>query len=120
MSITEKVEGCLETIRPALAMHGGNVELIGVDEEQGIVTVKFLGGCQGCPMSQVTLKMGIEAEILANVPEINEVRAAGLDESGSEEGDGCGCGDEHGEGEESCGTTDAWFTELLESEKKTG
>ncbi len=119
MTITEKVEQCLETIRPALAMHNGNVELISVDEEQGIVTVKFLGGCEGCPMSQVTLKMGIEAEILANVPEINEVRAAGVDESMGES-QGCGCGDEHGEDGESCNTEDAWFKELLESEKKTG
>lgn len=119
MSVTEKVEQCLETIRPALAMHNGNVELINVDEEQGIVTVKFLGGCQGCPMSQITLKMGIEAEILANVPEINEVRADGVDETGGAES-ACGCGDEHAEGEESCGTEDAWFKELVASENKTG
>lgn len=118
MTLTEKVEQCLESIRPALAMHDGNVELVSIDEEQGIVTVNFLGGCKGCPMSQVTLKMGIEAEILAKVPEINEVRAVGVDEAFNEEGDGCGCGDGHESSEGCCNDDDAWFNELLTTEKK--
>jgi len=118
MTLNEKVEQCLEGIRPALAMHEGNVELVGIDEEQGIVTVNFLGGCKGCPMSQVTLKMGIEAEILAKVPEINEVRAVGVDDAFNEDTEGCGCGDEHGEEEGCCNDDDSWFKELLSSEKK--
>lgn len=118
MTLTEKVEQCLESIRPALAMHDGNVELVSIDEEQGIATVNFLGGCKGCPMSQVTLKMGIEAEILAKVPEINEVRAVGVDDAESEEGGGCGCGDGHEDGEGCCTDDDAWFNELLTTEKK--
>ena len=116
MTITQKVEQCLDTIRPALAMHKGNVELVGVDEGQGIVKVKFLGGCQGCPMSTITLKMGIEAEILEKVPEINEVVAVGVDEAFNEEKK-CGCGgDEHNDG---CGDDEnAWFKELVGEETK--
>ena len=61
MNATQKVEKCLENIRPALEMHKGNVELVEVNEKEGVVKVKLEGACKGCPMSQVTLKMGIEA-----------------------------------------------------------
>lgn len=77
MNIKQKVEKCLENVRPALEMHNGNVELVGVDEKKGVVSVKFQGACTGCPMSQITLKMGIEAEIISQVPEVNQVVAVG-------------------------------------------
>lgn len=71
----EKVEAALEHIRPALKMDGGDVELIEVDEINGIITVQLLGACGGCPMSTMTLKMGIEQTIKEAVPEVKEVIA---------------------------------------------
>jgi len=71
--IKEKVEKALATIRPALEADGGNIELIDVDEAQGIVKVRLMGACSGCPMAQMTLKMGVETAIKKEVPEIKEV-----------------------------------------------
>lgn len=58
-------------IRPALAQHGGNVEVIDIDNNK--LFVKFYGGCQGCSSSKATLKGGIEQLIKQNFPEIEEV-----------------------------------------------
>ncbi|HRZ86893.1 MAG TPA: NifU family protein [bacterium] len=69
----EKVEKALATVRPALEADGGNIELIDVDEETKIVKVRLMGACSGCPMAQMTLKMGVEAAIKREVPEIKEV-----------------------------------------------
>lgn len=71
----EKIEAVLERIRPALKMDGGDVELVDVDEKEGVVTVSLLGACGGCPMSTMTLKMGIERTIREAVPEVKEVVA---------------------------------------------
>jgi Fe-S cluster biogenesis protein NfuA len=71
--IKEKVEKALAAIRPALEADGGNIELIDVDEAQGIVKVRLMGACSGCPMAQMTLKMGVESAIKKEVPEIKEV-----------------------------------------------
>ena len=67
----KKVEDALETIRPALQADGGDIELVGVDE--GVVTVRLMGACSGCPMAQMTLKQGVEARIRQLVPEIERV-----------------------------------------------
>ena len=67
----EKVEAALNKIRPALQNDGGDVEL--VDVSDGIVKVKLTGACGGCPMSTMTLKMGIERIIREVIPEIKEV-----------------------------------------------
>ena len=69
----EKVEKSLDKVRPALMGDGGNVELIEV--EDGVVKVKLTGACSGCPMSQMTLKLGIERHLKKEVPEIKEVVA---------------------------------------------
>jgi Fe-S cluster biogenesis protein NfuA len=69
----EKVEQSLNKIRPGLQADGGDVVL--VDVKDGIVTVKLTGACGGCPMSQMTLKMGIERQLKKDVPEIKEVIA---------------------------------------------
>lgn len=69
----EKVEKALDKIRPSLMADGGNVQLI--DVEDGVVKVKLTGACGGCPMSQMTLKMGIERVLKQEIPEITEVRA---------------------------------------------
>ncbi len=71
----EKVEEALERIRPALQMDGGDVRLVDVDEESGVVTVSLLGACGGCPMSTMTLRMGIERTLREAVPEVKEVVA---------------------------------------------
>lgn len=69
----EKVEEALDKIRPSLMADGGNVELVEVDG--GVVKVKLTGACGGCPMSQMTLKMGIERILKKEIPEIKEVVA---------------------------------------------
>ena len=68
----EAVQKAIEQIRPNLQMDGGDVELVDVSDE-GIVKVKLLGACGGCPMSQMTLKMGIEKHLKKEVPQIKEV-----------------------------------------------
>jgi Fe-S cluster biogenesis protein NfuA len=69
----EKVEEVLNKIRPALVADGGDVLL--VDVEEGVVKVKLTGACAGCPMSQMTLKMGIEKFLKKEIPEIVDVIA---------------------------------------------
>ncbi|UCE41976.1 MAG: NifU family protein [Candidatus Aminicenantes bacterium] len=69
----EKVDKVLDKIRPSLMADGGNVEL--VDVEKGVVKVRLTGACGGCPMSQMTLKMGIERLLKQELPEIQEVVA---------------------------------------------
>jgi Fe-S cluster biogenesis protein NfuA len=69
----EKVEKAIEEIRPFLQADGGNIEL--VDVQDGVVKVKLLGACGSCPMSQLTLKRGVEARLKAQVPEVKEVVA---------------------------------------------
>ena len=68
----EKVQKAIDLIRPSLQADGGDVELVDVSVD-GIVKVKLTGACHGCPMSQMTLKMGIEKVIKTQVPEIKEV-----------------------------------------------
>lgn len=70
----EKVQKILDQIRPALQADGGDVKLIDVTE-QGIVKVRLQGACGSCPMSQMTLKMGIEKRIKEEIPSIKEVIA---------------------------------------------
>lgn len=70
----EKVQKALEKIRPMLAADGGNVELVEVTDD-GVVKLKLIGTCGCCPMSQMTLKMGIEKILKQEVPEIKEVIA---------------------------------------------
>ncbi|OIO35392.1 MAG: hypothetical protein AUJ74_06525 [Candidatus Omnitrophica bacterium CG1_02_44_16] len=75
MTLKEKVENALKEVRPMLEADGGNVELISVTDA-GEVTLKLTGACGSCPMSQMTLKMGVERVIKKQVPEIKEVIAA--------------------------------------------
>lgn len=68
----DKVEAALNKIRPQLQMDGGDVELVAIDPD-GVVKVRLKGACGGCPMSQMTLKMGIERILKKEVPEVKEV-----------------------------------------------
>jgi Fe-S cluster biogenesis protein NfuA len=70
--LKEKVQKAIEMVRPGLQADGGDVELVDVSPE-GVVKVRLTGACHGCPMSQMTLKMGIEKIIKQQVPEIKEV-----------------------------------------------
>ena len=69
-----KVEAALQKVRPMLQADGGDVEL--VDVQNGIVTVRLQGACGGCPMSQMTLKNGIERILKQEVPEVVSVESA--------------------------------------------
>jgi Fe-S cluster biogenesis protein NfuA len=71
--VREKVEKVIDEIRPFLQADGGNIELI--DVQEGIVKVKLVGACGSCPMSQLTLKRGVEARLKEKVPEVKEVIA---------------------------------------------
>ncbi len=74
MSDTKKlVETALEKIRPMLQRDGGDIELVEVSD--GVVKVRLTGACKGCPMSQMTLKQGVEKMLLKEVPGLKEVQA---------------------------------------------
>jgi Fe-S cluster biogenesis protein NfuA len=74
MTLREKIEGALQKVRPSLQADGGDVQLVDVDQD-GLVKVKLMGACGGCPMSQMTLKMGIEKILKQNVPEVTGVQS---------------------------------------------
>jgi Fe-S cluster biogenesis protein NfuA len=67
----ENIEKALEKIRPTLRADGGDIELI--DVVDGVVKVRLTGACGGCPMSQMTLKMGVEKVLKQQVPEVKSV-----------------------------------------------
>jgi Fe-S cluster biogenesis protein NfuA len=71
----EKVQKALEKIRPTLQADGGDVELVDVDMD-GVVRVRLQGACAGCPMSQMTLRNGIERVLKKEVPEVKAVEPA--------------------------------------------
>ncbi len=70
----ERVEKALDKVRPMLQADGGNVELVEVTAD-GVVKLKLTGSCGCCPMSQMTLKMGVEKILKQEIPEIKEVIA---------------------------------------------
>ena len=70
----EKVREVIEAVRPSLQGHGGDIELVGTDDDNN-VKVRLQGACQGCPGAQMTLKMGIEQLLKENIPEVKEVIA---------------------------------------------
>jgi Fe-S cluster biogenesis protein NfuA len=73
-SMREQIENALEKIRPALQRDGGDIELVDV-EDNGIVKVRLTGACKGCPMSQMTLKQGVERIVKQLVPEVKAVES---------------------------------------------
>jgi Fe-S cluster biogenesis protein NfuA len=73
-SFQDKVGEVIEMVRPALQGHGGDVELVGVDDDN-TVRVRLQGACQGCPGAAMTMKMGIERILKEKVPEVKEVVA---------------------------------------------
>lgn len=75
MQAREQILEVLESIRPALHSDGGDVEFIDFDASDGVLQLRFLGACGDCPISDVTLRQGIERRILSAVPAVREVRA---------------------------------------------
>jgi Fe-S cluster biogenesis protein NfuA len=71
----EKVTKALNSIRGALQADGGDVELVDTVEDEGLVKVRLTGACGGCPMSQMTLQMGIERVLKQQVPGVKQVKA---------------------------------------------
>jgi len=71
--LKKSVEQALAKIRPMLQRDGGDIELVAVTD--GIVKVRLTGACKGCPMSQMTLKQGVEKLLLKEVPGLKQVQA---------------------------------------------
>jgi Fe-S cluster biogenesis protein NfuA len=71
--VKEAVEQAIAKVRPFLQRDGGDIEL--VDIADGIVKVRLTGACKGCPMSQMTLKQGVEKFVMKEVPGVKEVQA---------------------------------------------
>jgi Fe-S cluster biogenesis protein NfuA len=70
----EKVKAVIEMVRSALQSHGGDIELVGT-EDDNTVKVRLQGACQGCPGAMMTMKMGIERILKERVPEVKKVIA---------------------------------------------
>lgn len=73
-NLETRVQNTLQVIRPYLQADGGDVELVQVTED-GIVEVRLTGACSNCPMSQMTLRAGIERALMRAIPEIKRVEA---------------------------------------------
>ncbi len=71
MTVEQQVRDALEELRPALQMDGGDVELVAVSD--GVVTVRLLGACGGCPMATMTLVGFVEERLKQRVPEVRQV-----------------------------------------------
>ena len=80
--IATRVSEALEKVRPYLGSHGGDVELIGIDEARGVVKLRLGGSCDGCPSSMVTVKLAVEGAIKEAAPEIMQVEVEGVAEAG--------------------------------------
>ncbi len=74
-SATDRIEEVLDSIRPAIRADGGDIELVGFDETDGVVRIRMVGACYACPMSMLTLKAGIEQRLRMLVPEVRSVES---------------------------------------------
>jgi Fe-S cluster biogenesis protein NfuA len=72
--LKDEVRAALEDVRPHLQMDGGDVELVDVTDD-GVVKVKLTGSCAGCPMSQMTLKWGVENYLKKKIPDVKSVES---------------------------------------------
>jgi len=70
-----KVRDVIDDIRGILQQDGGDIDVVGVDEQTGIVSVRLQGACKGCPGAAMTLKMGVERYLKQRVPEVKQVVA---------------------------------------------
>lgn len=77
MTFEQNVQAALELVRPVLARHKGDVQLVRADEVKSAVTIRFLGTCHGCPLSILTLKMGIEKVLYEHIPTLRSISVQG-------------------------------------------
>ena len=75
MDTIDRIEKTLDTLRPYIASHRGQVEVVDFDEGDGTLLVRFGGTCHGCAASSITLKQGIESRLRQMVPEVKHVEA---------------------------------------------
>jgi len=75
MDTIDRIEKTLDTLRPYIASHRGQVEVVDFDEQEGTLLVRLGGSCQGCAASTITLKQGIELRLREAVPEVKHVEA---------------------------------------------
>ncbi len=73
--LKEQVQKAIQNVRPSLQADGGDIELVSVADD-GKVTVRLTGACNGCPMAQMTLKQGVETYLKKEIPEVTEVVSA--------------------------------------------
>ena len=71
----EAIEKVLDQVRVALRLHAGGIELVDIEAERGIVKVRLTGTCDGCALSNITLKRGVETALCQAIPEVREVIA---------------------------------------------
>ncbi len=65
-----------DVVRPRLAMHAGGIDFVSFDDSDGNLTLRFTGMCKGCPMLEMTMKMGVESVLMDSVPEIKQISVA--------------------------------------------
>lgn len=82
-SVTTRVENALESVRPYLGSHGGDVELLGVTDE-GVVRLRLLGSCDGCPSSSATLELAVQGAVEAAAPEITTIEVESAEKNAAE------------------------------------
>ena len=75
MNLLDRIERTLDTLRPYIASHRGQVEVVDFDESDGRLLLRLGGTCHGCAASTVTLKQGIETRLRQAVPEVKVVEA---------------------------------------------
>ncbi len=75
MDTIDRIERTLDTLRPYIASHKGQVEIVDFDEQDGILLLRLGGTCHGCAASSITLKQGIESRLREMVPEVKQVQA---------------------------------------------
>ena len=92
-SLEVRVQDALAKVRPFLGRHGGDVELLGIDDALGAVKLRLLGSCDGCPSSAATLQGAVEVAIFEAAPEVTRIE---VEESTRGDGDGDGVEGEGG------------------------
>jgi len=80
LGLEARVQGAVETVRPYLAGHGGDVEVLAIDGDEGVVTVRMLGSCDGCASSSATLELAVKQAIVEAAPEIVRIEVEGASE----------------------------------------
>jgi Fe-S cluster biogenesis protein NfuA/nitrite reductase/ring-hydroxylating ferredoxin subunit len=81
LSLEDRVRRALESVRPYLGSHGGDVEILAIDGDEGVVSLRLLGSCDGCSSSSVTLELAVQAAIEEAAPEITRIDVEGAEDS---------------------------------------